>query len=188
MAQEGRDWIRFGWAILPLMVIGAVLAIRYKPSDDAIARDLEVRFEEGAIECRGIAYSCTWGPEVVHEGDIRQIVRAFNPQAPIITRDAVVTTGEFSNPDIVQIAPLKKGSTRWWAERRPEGTLVVLHLIPSSPEIQDFLEDLEEGDRAAFTGHEEADGRIENSVGGFVALGHANHKFLLVTGVEAVTH
>jgi hypothetical protein len=192
MGEDGEagcamDWTKFGWAIIPLLLIGVVCLLRYTPSDEAIARNMVVRIDEQSIEHKDVGYAAAWGEEIIHEGDLRQIVRAYNRQAPVITRDAVVTTGEFSDPDIVHIAPLKRGSTIWNAGRQSEGSLVVLHIIPVNLEIQHRLAELDEGDRVRFTGHHETDSRIENSYGGYVELGHSNHLFLLVTGVEGIS-
>ena len=50
----------------------------------------------------------------------------------------------------------------------------------------DNLKQIEKGQRVEFLGREEVDSRIEASDGSFVALGHSNHKFLLLQDVRLI--
>jgi len=164
-------------------VVGGYFYFRDPPAD-AIARGMTVDIEGGTIEYEGVTYSAEWGEETSHTGDLRYIGRAYDSNAPFITNDAVVTTGEFSDPAIVEIAPMKNGSTHWQSRKKPKGTLIALHFIPASFEVFEALNFLEQGQTVEFVGREETDSKIEGSNGSLVGLRHDNHRFLLVERVN----
>ena len=171
-------------SILLLIVVAAVAYFYFRtPSADSVVKKMHVDIENMTIEYGGVTYSAEWGGETSHAGDIRYIGRAYDKNAPYITNDAVVTTGEFSDPSIVHITPIRKGSMSWRAQKQPKGTLVVLHFIPASLTVYNDLKQIEEGDTVEFIGREEVNSRIEGSDGSFIGLTHSNHKFLLLDEV-----
>ena len=154
------------------------------PPAQSITQATAIDQGAGTIQFDDTTYEATWADATKYSGDLRYMGRAYSEYAPFITHDAVVTTGEFSDPEIVTIGPMRKGNTWWKAPRQPSGTLVVLHFIPADLGVLDRLNGLGEGDSATFTGHVEADGHITASDGGFLKLMHDNHKIMLVTAVE----
>ncbi len=171
--------------VLVIVVISTVAYFYFKPpSADSIAREMIVDMENMKIEYKGIIYSAAWGNKTSHTGDIRYIGRAYDKYAPFITNDAVVTTGEFSDPSIVKIPPLRHGSTYWRAEKQPKGTLIALHFIPANMAVYLNLKQIKKEQRVEFIGREEIDSKIESSEGRFIALGHNNHKFFLLEDVR----
>ena len=171
--------------VLVIVVVSIAAYFYFKaPSADSIAREMIVDMDK--IEYKGIIYSATWGNKTSHAGDIRYIGRAYDKYAPFITNDAIVTTGEFSDPSIVEIPPLRHGSTYWRAEKQPKGTLIVLHFIPANPAVYFNLKKIKKEQRVEFIGREEVDSKIEGSDGGFIALGHTNHKFFLLGDVRQI--
>lgn len=154
------------------------------PSSRSIAAATRVDIEAGVVEYDQVIYDARWDEPATYSGDIRYIGRAYTKYAPFITHDAVITTGEFSDPKIVEIAPIKNGNTYWRANKRPQGTLVVLHFVPGNVEIHDALADLTAGNTVTIKGKLEDDDTITRPDGGFLKLMHDNHKIILVTAVE----
>jgi len=157
------------------------------PSVEGIAREMQVDRRAGEIKYRDTVFTAQWGEELKHTGDIRYFGRAYYEGVPVFTHDAVVTTGEFSDPDIVEVTPIKDGSMYWQANKQPEGTLVVLHFIPENFTAFEDLQLIREGERIEFTGREETDSSVESSTGTYVKLLHTNHKYLLVSKVRRIS-
>lgn len=173
-----------------LLFIGVMLAAYFyfkAPSADSIVLETRVDIQNGKIDYKGVTYSAQWSDETVHLGDIRYIGRAYDQYAPYITNDAIVTTGEFSDPSIVEVTPITNGNMRWRSKKNPQGTLVVLHFIPVDGTVYDKLKRIKEGQRVELIGREETDSRIEGPDGGFTALGHSNHKFFVLEDVRHAT-
>ena len=157
------------------------------PSVEDIAREMQVDRRGGFVKYQDKVFTAEWGDKIKHTGDIRYFGRAYYDGVPIFTHDAVVTTGEFSDPDIVEVTPIKDGSMYWYANKQPEGSLVVLHFIPEDFSVFEDLKLIREGDRIEFSGREETDSTVESSDGSYIKLMHANHKYLLVSEVRRLT-
>ena len=170
-------------AFLVLIIVG-ILWCR-GPSASRIVARTEIAREAGALVYEGLRYEAEWGEPVVHQGNLRRLGRARYEYAPFFTHDAVVTTGEFSDPKLVSVSKLRQGSMYWSAPREPQGSLIVLHFIPADATVLKALQSLDVGDCARFTGREETDSEIRGSDGGFVRLTHDNHKYLLVERIQA---
>lgn len=168
------------------VIAGVIWLLFFKtPSSRTISAEMRIDPRGGAITYDQDVYHADWSDPTSFSGDLRYIGRAYNKYIPVITHDAIVTTGEFSDPDIVTIGPVRDGNTYWRAHKQPEGTFVMLHLIPSSVAIHDQLEELSEGDAVLLVGKVEEDGTVLRPDGSFVVkLMHDNHKFLLVTEVK----
>lgn len=167
-----------------LFFAGAVLAAYsyFKvPSADSIARTMHIDIQNGTIDYKGVKYSAQWSNERVHYlGDVRYIGRAYNKYVPCITNDAIVTTGEFSDPSIVEVTPITNGNMRWRSDKYPQGTLVVLHFIPADVLVYNNLKRIKKGQRVEFIGREETDSKIYAFHGGGNVLIHDNHRFFLL--------
>lgn len=167
-------------------LIAGVYFYMQPPSVEGIVREMQIDRQGGEIKYHDVVYSAQWGEEVNHTGDIRYFGRAYYEGVPIFTHDAIVTTGEFSDPDIVEVTPIKDGSMYWTARKQPQGTLIVLHFIPENFSVFESLHSIREGDRVEFIGREETDSSVEASDGDFVKLLHTNHRYLLVSRVRHV--
>lgn len=174
-----------------LFFAGAVLAAYFyfkAPSADSIARTMRIDIQNGTIDYKGVKYSAQWSKERVHYlGDVRYIGRAYNQYVPCITNDAIVTTGEFSDPSITGEVQLVNGSLKWarrgW-DKYPQGTLVVLHFIPADVLVYNNLKRIKKGQRVEFIGREETDSKIYAFHGGGNVLIHDNHRFFLLEDVR----
>lgn len=169
--------------IIAAAALGIYLYLQ-PPSTAKVVRDTSIDTQEGTLRYQGNDYQAQWGEATEHAGDVRYTGRAYWKYAPFFTHDIILTTGEFSDPEIVEIAPVKDGNTRWRANKRPEGSFLVLHLIPANPEVLAGLDAIREGEPVKLLGQEEKDSRITGSDGSVTRLTHDNHRFLLVTGIE----
>lgn len=166
-------------ALLVLIVAAAFLYLR-GPSAGRVVNNTVLAPEAGYIQYKSVRYTAEWGPDVVHTGEVRLIDRAKYKPAPFFTHHAVVTTGDFSDPDFVKIGDAKGGNFYWTSKDRPTGTIVALHLIPSDKTVLKSLQRIGTGDRIEFQGREEIDGSIEGADGSYLRLQHDNHRYLLV--------
>ncbi len=167
-----------------LLAVAGLMAWWWWPAPPAreMALGMDVDPAAGRIRLDGTTYRLNLSAESErHAGLARVWVRADHDPMPIITHEVVLTTGEYSDPDKVEIGPLRDGSTWWRARRRPQGTLIVLHLIPADVQVAAILDRVREGQTWTFTGYGVVDQRIERDDGYRVSLGHDNHRFLLVT-------
>jgi len=165
--------------IIILLIVGGIYVhATWKPSPMKIAENMEVG---ELIRYEGKEYESDWGEEREKiEGYLRQKDRHYQRSIPIVTYDLIVTSGEFSDPDIVKIKNKGNGNYYWHAKKQPEGTLVVYHSVPSSLEAQYELDRIEEGADVNLIGKISQDGKISSESGDYLKLRHDNHKFILV--------
>ena len=174
------------WHLVAVILVIGIYVVMRPPSAAKIARGLEVDLEANTIGYDGDVFSAEWGDSVTRTGDVRHVVRAHNKYAPIVLLHVVVTTGEFSDPDIVTIDHNGGGNYFWRSKKQPEGSLIVLHLVPETEAAFRTMRVIDEGDRVEIVGRDELRGSIESEGGGFLRLGHDNHKFVLVSRVTVM--
>ena len=167
-----------------IAIVVGIYAYTLPPAAEKITRKTTIDTDKGSIVYGGTVYSAEWGDEVSHAGDIRFIGRAYHEQIPVITYEAIVTNGEFSDPSIVEVTPIKDGNMRWRAQKQPEGSLIVLHFIAKDLTVFHDIRNIRQGDKVEFVGREETDNMISASNGDFVKLNHNNHRYLLVSKVN----
>lgn len=172
---------------IAFLVIISVVSINHlwKPSAMQILENTSIDIQNNTIQYKSITYKATWGDLVEYQGDARVVQRAYHKNCPFITHEIILTTGEFSDADIVQIAPIRDGNTRWTAKKKPTGTFLVMHCIPQNLEILDILENLEAGASVTIKGRIEKNYQITASNNIYVRLNHTNHKFFLVNEIIA---
>ena len=171
------------WHLVALIAVVGIYLLTRPPSGEKIARKMDISVEAGSIAYDGVVYSTEWGKPVTRKGDIRHFIRAYNKHVPIVTFHAVLTTGEFSDPEIVTIDHNGGGSYFWRSKKQPEGTLIVLHFVPESDIVFRALRGIDVGDSVEIVGRDETRGAIEGDDGSYLRLGHDNHKFVLVSQV-----
>ena len=170
--------------IIALVAAAAAWFFLREPSADNIVASMIVDVVTGDIRYKDVNYKAGWGKEKTYEGQVRVIVNAHHKYAPYITHEAVVTTGEFSDPSIVTVSTIKDGNMYWRSRKRPTGTLVVLHFVPLNYSIYEKLKSVREGQTIKLGGRDEKDGYIKASDGTFTKLQHSNHRFFLVEDVQ----
>lgn len=172
-------------AILVLLVAAAFLYLR-GPSAGRVVSNTIVAAESGYIQYKSVRYTAEWGPEVVHAGDIRLVDRAKYKSAPFFTHHAVVTTGDYSDPELVKINDAGGGNFYWTAKKRPAGTILALHFVPRDKQALIALKRVDSGDSVEFVGREEIDGAVQGSDGTYLRLQHDNHRYVLLDGVRTL--
>ena len=133
------------------------------------------------------SYQMDWSEQSGYSGLLRGFEAAGKATTlPMITHHALITTGEFSNPDIVKIRRTGEGSYYWSSQSRshPKGTAIALHMIPSTPFILKLLNELEVDDVVKIVGQEESDGVIHGPNDRRWIYKHKKHKLFLVSNIE----
>jgi hypothetical protein len=157
----------------------------WKPSAKQILKNTSIDIQNNTIHYESISYEASWSDLIEYKGDARVVHRAYHKNCPFITHEIILTTGEFSDVDIVDIAPIRNGSTRWTAKKKPTGTFLVFHCIPQNLQILDIIENLEEGVSVTVKGRTEKYNQITADNNTYVRLNHVNHKFFLVNEIIA---
>jgi hypothetical protein len=171
------------WHLVVIILVGGIFLMTRPPSGEKIAREMSVDVEEGTISYAGVTYTAKWGRSESRQGDVRHVIRAYDKIVPVVIFHIVLTTGEFSDPDVVALDHNGGGNYIWRSKKKPEGTLIVLHLVPESDIVFRALRGLDDGDTVEIVGRDETRGSIEADSGAFLRLRHSNHKFVLVSKV-----
>ena len=169
--------------IIIIIVIGAInWLLNYEPSTKTIVENMTV---DENITFKGVQFDSDWDDDVTEiTNHVRQKDRHYDKNMPIVTYNMILTSGEDNDPEIVSIQNLGGGNYYWRAQKQPQGSLIVYHLIPSSSEIQKKLDEIEVGKAVTLRGKISENNKIVSSDRGyFVQLNHDNHKYILVADV-----
>jgi len=151
-----------------------------KPPVDEVAAKIAVDAESGALTYGGEAYKAAFADAYDFEGAVRVVTRVYNEDFPFFTHDLALGTEDYADPAKVEISARGGGNYYWRSKIKPEGSLIFLHVIPASLDLGRTLERLKLGQRVAVSGWSEAHSRVERADGNWIALGHANHKFVVL--------
>ena len=146
---------------------------------DAMAIDADA----GQIELDGVTYTAQFGEPVSHAGNVRVIYTVAHEIAPVITHEIVLTTGDYSDPEIVDVISHGPGRVRMESRTQPEGTFTMVHVIPGNAAVVAALDGLEEGSAAVIEGRPIV-GRMTSSAGGSIGLNGQGHAMLLADAVH----
>jgi hypothetical protein len=138
------------------------------------------------IELDGTHYSGHWSDDTkAFAGTIQWTGQAAKSAVPLITHEVLVTTGEYSDPKVVQIEPVVDHHTTWKyvARRQAEGTIHIVHCVPSSPEIYDALGALTVGQNVSIEGAL-LSGQLKGTDGAYWQTGKESHPTVFVRGVH----
>lgn len=166
--------------IFLVIIVGFYFYFTWKPSATGIAENMRIGEQ---ITLDGVDYNSEWGEPEIIEGFVRRKDRHYDEYMPIITYDLVLSTGEYSDRDLVKIQNKGGGNYYWSAPRQPTGTLVFYHTIPTTSAIQKKLDDIALDSTISLRVRVSQNSEIKGSNGNFVKLGHSNHKFLIVEDV-----
>ncbi len=172
----------WGRLIALLALVGLVLYCR-GPSASSIVGDTLISVEEGWLDYKDTRLDADWGPLETRVGNARLFERAKYKSAPYFTHHVVLTTGQFSDSEFVSIRHNGGGNFIWSAPKKPEGSIIVLHMIPLDTDVLDQLEAIDDGDLVEIVGRDEVDSKIAGDDGSWIQLNHSNHKYLLVEQV-----
>lgn len=122
----------------------------------------------------------------IFEGLVRHTSPINERAFPLLSHDILVTSGDFSDPSIVRTS-VSNHRFYWYSEQqnRPQGTINLLHTVPSSEEIYQQLAEVRKGDRVRIKGIEILDINRYDQQGEFRgSWADAGCNTLLVTSVE----
>lgn len=137
------------------------------PKSDSIIKDMVVA--DGTISYGGVSYQVEWARRAKkYAGDIRDIQEVYNRHAPFNTHQVLITTGDFSDPNKVQI---DNGQVKVTLAEALEGEFTIVHLVPQGVRGLERLRQLEIGQKVKIIGKEEADGQVKGSDGGYINFG-----------------
>jgi hypothetical protein len=170
--------------IIPVIVILLIAGVWYFLGSDSgieVVRKTVMDPVDGTLEYGGIKYTVSWGETRVYSGDVRHIGRAKYKYAPVFTHDALVTTGDFSDPSKIKFSRVRNGKASYRFKEKPNGTVKMLHIIPENETVLEKLNTIKKGDKAEFMGREEDDHIIEGSDGRWYQVNpeHDHIMFLL---------
>lgn len=82
------------------------------------------------------------------QGHVRLIESNYNKNMPIITTTLIITTGDFSDPELVRIDKRSNGYMLYQLKpkQKPQGTIVIYHMIPGDISVQNQLSTVQAGD------------------------------------------
>jgi hypothetical protein len=93
--------------------------------------------------------------DIVFPGLVRHSTPIKESGFEILSRDILITNGDFSNPDFVATSVVDHHFT--WSSLKaetPKGTLNLLHTVPMNQEINQLLNSIKVGDTVAIRGWE----------------------------------
>ncbi|MCU7926077.1 MAG: hypothetical protein KZQ99_20405 [Candidatus Thiodiazotropha sp. (ex Dulcina madagascariensis)] len=170
--------------LLILIIIGAGLYyyITWNPSTESIVNEME--FGDKMIH-KDRTYYSDWSKEIESiSGYVRRKDRHYDENFPIITYDLALTTGDYNDPNIVEVRHQGGGNYLWLSKTKPTGTITFYHTVPSSIASQSKLDAINEGDTIEILAKVSKNNEIKNDTGAFVRLMHSNHKMILVSDVK----
>ena len=171
------------WLVGIAVVAAAYLWFK-RPSLETVIARTSIDEGAGTIDYDGVRYASEWGEPVSIEGDLRLKSRA-SFRFHVITHDALVTTGDLSDPDKVEVTSISNGTVGLKWKTQPRGEYRMLHLIPRDRNVLRQLEDLQQGDHVRIKGREEQDGSVKGSDGNvFAVSGSSMHFIVLVDDAQ----
>ena len=171
---------------LAAVALGYWLYARHAKNDRGEIVRMSFGSSIGDIVLDGKHYNGDWTDDAKSfSGTIQWTGHAAPSAVPLITHEVLVTTGEYSDPKIVQIQPVVDHHTTWTyvARRMAEGTIHIVHCIPSTPEVYDALGALVAGQSVTIDG-ELLRGPLKGTDGSFWQTGKESHPTVFVRSVR----
>lgn len=168
--------------IFGVMIAGLYYYFNWKPSTETVVGNME--FGDQIVHSGKVFYS-DWSKKLESiSGYVRRIDRHYDENIPIITYHLVITTGDYNDPNIVEVRHQGGGNYFWSAKTKPSGSIIFYHTIPNSTDAQRKLDDLSEGDTIEIEARVSNDNEIRNETRALFKLRHSNHKILLVEDIK----
>jgi hypothetical protein len=168
--------------ILGVIAAGLYFVIPGEPSTESIVSEMDF---DPQIMYQGESFHSDWATDTESiKGYVRRVDRHYDENIPIVTFNLVITTGEFNDPDIVNVRYKGGGNYFWSSKTQPEGSILFFHTVPNSMRSQSKLDKIKEGDSVEILAKVSENSEISSDSGAFVKLMHSNHKFILVEDVR----
>jgi hypothetical protein len=170
----------------PALVVGLLLIGCHRSNRAQVAR-MSFGSTIADIELDGTHYAGHWSDDAkTFSGTIQWTGQAAKSAVPLITHEVLVTTGEYSDPKVVQIEPVVDHHTTWKfvaGRTALDGTIHIVHCVPSTPEVYDALGGLTVGQNVSIQG-ELLSGPLTGSDGSFWKTGKESHPTVFVREVH----
>lgn len=160
---EGLLWIVLFGLIIALSFV--LLQRNWQKISTLLGGESLVNFDEmmksnGAHDItldNGRAYDISYETSSKRDfsGLVRHTSAIHEPSFAILTFDILVTSGEFSNPDLVQTS-VSNHHFSWMSttDSQPQGTINLLHTVPINEEVNQALRSIQDGDTVIITGYD----------------------------------
>ena len=168
--------------IIALVIYGFYQYLKWQPSTSSIVK--EMSFSE-QLSFNGVVYYSDWVNELESiTGYVRRIDRHYDENIPIITFDLVMTSGDFSDPNLVRVKHRGGGNYFWSSDKQAKGSIIFYHTVPNSALAQSKLDSLKAGASVTILAKVSGNNEIKASNGAFFELVHSNHKIIRVEDIK----
>ena len=87
-------------------------------------------------------------------GVVRHTSLWYDPSAPFMSHDILITNGDFSSPEFVDVSVMGHKFFYHWNDTPPSGTINLLHIFPATAEIFDQLKQIKKWNNVSIRGRE----------------------------------
>lgn len=156
------------WMLLLVLIItlAAILIQRnWKSISNGLGLQSQVNFDE-VMATKGVhdvtlengrAFDISYETSSKRDfaGLVRHTSAIVESSFPILTFDILVTSGDFSNADLVQTSVSNHHFT-WMSPTlsQPQGNINLLHTVPINDEVNNALKSIQNGDTVIITGYD----------------------------------
>lgn len=172
--------------ILLVLAIAIYQYTTWQPSAISISRDMQVTQDALDIKFNDESYSSTWNEVSSTTGFLRRLDREYYDHAPIITYHLVVTTGDYSDRELVKID--NKGNGKYTYLYRNDitltGGLTIYHVIPANTKVQEALKNTDGATNITFDGRISTDSILTKNKVPVFRVNGTNHKILLLENLR----
>ena len=95
-----------------------------------------------------------YATDTTFTGVVRHTSLWYDPAAPFMSHDILVTSGDFALPEIVDVGVIAHKFFYHWMGPRPAGTINLLHIFPLNSDIFDQLKKIDKWDTVTISGRE----------------------------------
>jgi len=172
-------------AIFSMIAVAIWFVFFKQPAPRSVVATMQIDATTHTIEYKQMKYEGNWSAEKNFSGDLRYISTISQKVMPILTHLAVVTTGEYSNPELVTIESRGDGIV-FGSRKKPEGSIHILSLIPADITVYNALTNLKAENKVTIKGRMTQE-LITSDQGKLFAKGvlsDEHQAFVLVTSVQ----
>lgn len=152
--------------LIAAVVFGIYYFYSMKDSVESVANG--IYFDGKDITYNGEEFKSEWttGSNKI-EGYVRMIESDFDKNMPIITTTFVITTGDYSDPTLVQIEKRNRGYLLYQLnpQQKLRGTITIYHIIPSDANVQNQLSSVMQGDSVSMMARISTSGELMGEKG-----------------------
>jgi len=150
-----------------LIILAAIVfgIYYYSTHSGATAVANEIEFDGKDVIFHDEVFATNWTSKTkTVTGYVREINQENMSIMPIVTYSIVATTGDYSNPDKVEIKHVRHGYQLLskQAAGKPKGSIIIYHLIPLDAEVQKKIESIKIGDNFSIKARISQSGKLKS--------------------------